>query len=149
MEAEAREMSCLAARAADMSRRAEVAAQRSRRAAEVAWRSRRAVNAADWSGCTAEAAEMCRRATNAAEMSRRAAVAWENVSRAGDDSYRRMHEIVHSQMDQISGWVRLQDDMKASFEQATGVIRQLREGNERLRAERDLLREKIVRSADQ
>ena len=39
--------------------------------------------------------------------------------------------------------------MKASFEQATGVIRQLREGNERLRAERDLLREKIVQSADQ
>ena len=60
-----------------------------------------------------------------------------------------MHAIVHSQMDQISGWARLQDDMKASFEQATGVIRQLREGNERLRAERDLLREKIVRSADQ
>ena len=52
-------------------------------------------------------------------------------------------------MDQISGWARLQDDMKASFKQATGVIRQLREGNERLRAERDLLREKIVRSADQ
>ena len=52
-------------------------------------------------------------------------------------------------MGQISGWARLQDDMKASFEQATGVIRQLREGNERLRAERDLLREKIVRSADQ
>ena len=60
-----------------------------------------------------------------------------------------MHVIVHSQMDQISGWARLQDDMKASFEQAIGVIRQLREGNERLRAERDLLREKIVRSADQ
>ena len=39
--------------------------------------------------------------------------------------------------------------MKASFEQATGIIQQLREGNERLRAERDLLREKIVRSADQ
>ena len=39
--------------------------------------------------------------------------------------------------------------MKASFEQATSVIRQLREGNERLRAERDLLRAKIVRSADQ
>ena len=51
-------------------------------------------------------------------------------------------------MDQISGSERLQDDMIASFEQATGVIRQLREGNERLRAERDLLREKIVRSAD-
>ena len=59
-----------------------------------------------------------------------------------------MHAIVHSQMDQISGWARLQDDMKALFEQATGVIRQLSEGNERLRAERDLLREKIVRSAD-
>ena len=43
----------------------------------------------------------------------------------------------------------MQDDMKASFEQATDIIRQLREGNVRLRAERDLLREKIVRSADQ
>ena len=92
---------------------------------------------------------MSHRAANAAEMSRRAAAAWENFSRAGDDCDRRMHAIVHSQMDQISGWARLQDDMKASFEQATGVIRQLREGNERLRAERDLLREKIVRSADQ
>ena len=81
-------------------------------------------------------------------MSRRTAAAWENVSRAGGDSYRCMHAIVHSPMDQISGWARLQDDMKASFEQATGVIRQLREGNERLRAERDLLRAKIVRSAE-
>ena len=139
MEAEAREMSRLAARAADMSRRA----------AEAAQRSRRAVDAADWSSRAAEAAAMSRRATNAAEMSRRAAAAWENFSRAGDDCYRRMHAIVHSQMDQISGWARLQDDMKASFEQATDVIRQLREGNERLRAERDLLRAKIVRSADQ
>ena len=52
-------------------------------------------------------------------------------------------------MDQISGLARLQDDVKVSFEKATGVIRQLREGNERLRAKRDLLREKIVRSADQ
>ena len=60
-----------------------------------------------------------------------------------------MHAIVHSQMDQISGWARLQDDMKASFEQATSVIRQLREGNERLRAERDLLRAKIIGSAEQ
>ena len=60
-----------------------------------------------------------------------------------------MHAIAHSQMDQISGSAMLQDDMIASFEQATGAIRQLREGNERLRAERDLLREKIVRSADQ
>ena len=39
--------------------------------------------------------------------------------------------------------------MKASFEQATSVIRQLREGNERLRAERHLLRAKIIQSADQ
>ena len=39
--------------------------------------------------------------------------------------------------------------MKASFEQATGVIQQLREGNERLQAERDLLRVKIVQSAEQ
>ena len=39
--------------------------------------------------------------------------------------------------------------MKALFEQATGVIRQLREGNERLRAERDLLRAKIGGSAEQ
>ena len=59
---------------------------------------------------------MSRRATNAAEMSRRAAAAWENFSRAGDDCYRHMHAIIHSQMDQISGWARLQDDMKASFE---------------------------------
>ena len=59
-------------------------------------------------------------------MSTRAAVARENISRAGEDSYRRMHAIIHNQMFQISGWARLQDDMKASFEQATGVIRQLR-----------------------
>ena len=91
---------------------------------------------------------MSRRAANAAEMSRRTAVAWENFSRADDDCYRRMHAIVHSQMDQISGWARLEDDMKASFQQATGVIRQLREGNERLQDECDLLRGKIVRSAD-
>ena len=149
MEAEAREMSRLAARAADMSRRAEVAAQRSRRATEAAWRSRRAVEAADWSGRAAEAAEMSGHAAEVAKMSSRTAAAWENVSWAGDDSYRRMHAIVHSQMDQISGWARLQDDMKASFEQATGVIRQLREGNERRRAERDLLRAKIVGSAEQ
>ena len=60
-----------------------------------------------------------------------------------------MYAIVHSQMDQISGWARLQDDVNVSFEKAAGVIRQLREGNERHRAERDLLREKIVRSADE
>lgn len=95
MEAEAREMSRLGANAANKCRRAAVAAQRSRRAAE------------------------------AARRSRRTAAAWENFSRAGDDCYRRMHAIVHSQMDQISGWARLQDDMKASFEQAIGVIRQL------------------------
>ena len=39
--------------------------------------------------------------------------------------------------------------MKASFEQATDVIRQLREGNERLRGERDLLKAQIVGSAEQ
>ena len=83
---------------------------------------------------------MSRRATNAAEMSRRAAAAWENFSRAGDDCYRSMHAIGHSQMVPPCRWARLQDDMKASFEQATGIIRQLREGNERLLAERDLLR---------
>ena len=142
-------MSRLAVKAADMSRRAEVAAQRSRCAAEAARRSRHAIDVADWSGRTAEAAEMSHRATNAAEMSRCAAATWENFSQAGDDYYRRMHAIVHSQMDQVSGLARLQDDVKASFEQATGIIRQLREGNERLWAERDLLREKIVRSADQ
>jgi hypothetical protein len=49
----------------------------------------------------------------------------------------------------ISGWARLQDDMKASFEKATGVVRQLSEGNAKLRAERDLLRAKIVGSAEQ
>ena len=93
-----------------------------------------------------EALEMSCRNTNAAEMSRRAAAAWENVSRAGEDSYRRMHAIVHSQMDQISGWARLQDDMKAFF---AGVIRKLNESNAKLRAERDLLRAKIVGSAEQ
>ena len=132
-------MSRLAAKAANMSRRTAVAAERSRRAAEAARRTRRAVDAADWSGRAAEAEEMSCCAANATEMSSRAAAAWENVSRAGEDSYRRMHAIVHSQMDQISGWARLQDDMRGS-----GVIRQLREGNERLRAEHDLLRAKIV-----
>ena len=39
--------------------------------------------------------------------------------------------------------------MKASFEQATGIIRQLNESNAKLWAERDLLRAKIVRSAEQ
>ena len=62
---------------------------------------------ADWSGRAVEAEEMSRHAANAAEMSSRVIAAWENVSRAGDDSYRRMHAIVHSQMDQISGWARL------------------------------------------
>ena len=39
--------------------------------------------------------------------------------------------------------------MKASFEQATGIIRQLNESNAKLLAERDVLGVKIVRSADQ
>ena len=52
-------------------------------------------------------------------------------------------------MDQIYGSARLQDDMIASFQQATGVIRQLGEGNAKLQGERDLLRVKIVGSAEQ
>ena len=126
MEEEAREMSRLAAKAADMSSRAAVAAQRSRRAAEAARRSRRAVDVADWSVHAAEVAEMSRRAAKAARRSHRAAVVWENFSWAGEDSYRCMHAMVHSQMDQISGWARLQDE-------ATGVIRQLGEGHAKLR----------------
>ena len=66
---------------------------------------------------------MSRRVVNSAEMSCRAVAAWENVSRAGEDSYRRMHALVLRQMDQISRWAMLQDDLKASFEQSTGVIR--------------------------
>ena len=85
---------------------------------------------------------MSRRIANAAEMSCRAAAAWENISRACDDCYRRMHAIVHSQMDQISGWARLQDE-------ATGVIRQLGEGNAKLRGEHNLLRAKIAGRAKQ
>ena len=116
----------LAATATDMSRRAEVSAQRSRRAAKASRRSHRVADAVDWSGHVAEAAEMSRRAVEAAGRSRRAVAAWENFLRAGEDSYRRMHAIVHSQMDQISGWARMQDE-------ATGVIRQLGEGNAKLR----------------
>ena len=111
LEAEAREMSRLAVKAANMSCRTTVAAERSRRAAEASRMTRRTVDVADWSG----------RATNAEEMSSLATVAWENASRAGEDSYRRMHVMVHSQMDQISVWARLQDE-------ATGVIWQLGEG---------------------
>ena len=90
---------------------------------------------------------MSRRDVNAAEMSSLAAAAWENASRAGEDSYKRMRALVHRQMDQICRWVRLQDDLQASFEQSTDVIRQLNESNAKLRAERDLLRAKIIRSA--
>ena len=135
-------MSRLAVKAADMSGHAAVAAQRSRRAAEAARRYRCVVNVADWSGHTAEAAEMSRHAAKAAGRSRRAAAAWENFSRAGEDSYMRMHAIVHSQMDQISGWARVQDE-------ATDVMRQLGEGNAKLRGERDLLRAKIAGRAKQ
>ena len=59
-----------------------------------------------------------------------------------------MRALVLRQMDQISRWARLQDDLKASFEQSTGVIRQLNESNAKLQAERDLLRAKIVGSAE-
>ena len=43
--------------------------------------------------------------------------------------------MVHSQMDQISGWMKLKDELNASFEQ--------------LRADRDLLRPKIAGRAEQ
>ena len=85
---------------------------------------------------------MSRHAAEAGRRSRRTAVAWENFSWAGEDSYRRMHAMVHSQMDQIYGWTRLQDE-------ATGVIRQLGEGNAKLWGERDLLRAKIAGRAKQ
>ena len=85
---------------------------------------------------------MSRHAAKSAKRSRCTVAAWENFSRAGEDSYRRMHAIVHSQMDQISGWVRMQDE-------ATGVIRQLGEGNAKLRGERYPLRAKIARRAKQ
>ena len=125
MDAEAREMTRLTSKVADMSCHAEVAAQWSCYAVEAARRSRRAVDVADWSGHATEAAEMSRRTTDAVGRSRRAAAALENFSQAGEDSYRRMHAIVHSQMDQISGWARMQDE-------ATSVIRQLGEGNAKL-----------------
>ena len=60
-----------------------------------------------------------------------------------------MRALVHRQMDQISRWARLQDDLQASCEQSTDVIQQLNESNAKLRAERDLLRAKIVGSAEQ
>ena len=90
---------------------------------------------------------MYRRAANVAEMSSRAAAAWENASRAGEDSYRHMRALVLRQMDQISRWERLQDDLTASFEQ--NVIQQLNDSNAKLWAERGLLRAKIVGSAEQ
>ena len=46
-----------------------------------------------------------------------------------------MHAIVHSQMDQLVGWMKLQDELIASFSQ--------------LRADRDLLRAKITGRAKQ
>ena len=121
-----------------------VAAERSRHAAEAARRTRRTIDASDWSSRAAEAEEMSRHVASAAKVSSRATVAWENVSQAGDDSYKRMRALVFRQMDQISRWARLQDDLQASFEQSTDVIRQLNESNAKLRAERDLLRAKIV-----
>ena len=56
-----------------------------------------------------------------------------------------MRALVLRQMDQISRWARLQDDLKASFEQSTDVIQQLNKSN----AKRNLLRAKIVGSAEQ
>jgi len=45
--------------------------------------------------------------------------------------------------------MKLQDKMNASFEQATGVLQEVGEGNAKLRAERDLLRAKITGRAKQ
>ena len=113
MEAEAREISRLVVKAADMSRHTALAAQRSRRA----------VDATDWSGRAVEAVWMSRRATNAAEMSSHAATTWENVSRVDKDSHRRMCVMLDDLMARISDWMKLQDEMNASFESATGIIR--------------------------
>ena len=93
MEAEGREMSCLTTKHPTCP---AVAAQRSRRA----------VDAADWSSRTAEAAEMSLRVVNAVEMSVRAAAAWENVSRAGEDSHRRMRAMLDDLMGRISDWMK-------------------------------------------
>ena len=92
---------------------------------------------------------MSHRIVNAAEMSSHAAAAWEIASRVGEDSYTHMRALVLRKMDQISRWARLQDDLQASFELSTDVIRQLNESNAKLRAERDLLGAKIVGSAEQ
>ena len=43
----------------------------------------------------------------------------------------------------------MQDDLQALFEQSTNVIRQLNESNAKLQADHDLLRAKIVGSAEQ
>ena len=55
-----------------------------------------------------------------------------------------MRALVLREMDQISRWARLQDDLQSSFEQSTDVIRQLNESNAKLWAKRDLLRAKIA-----
>ena len=59
---------------------------------------------------------------DAAERSSHVAAAWENVSREGKDSHIRMHAMFSNLMDRISGWMKLQDEMNASFENATTVI---------------------------
>ena len=60
-----------------------------------------------------------------------------------------MRALVLRQMDQISRWAGLQDDLQASFEQSTNVIRQQNESNAMPRDEHDPLRVKIVGSAEQ
>ena len=42
----------------------------------------------------------------------------------------------------------MQDDLQTSFEQSIDIIRQLNESNAKLRAERNLLSAKIVRSVE-
>jgi hypothetical protein len=44
-----------------------------------------------------------------------------------------MRSILDNLMDRISGWAKLQDEMNASFENATAVIRGLGEDKAKLR----------------
>jgi hypothetical protein len=84
------------------------------------------------------------RTVNVAERSSRTVTAWENVLRVGEDSHRRMRAMLDDLMDRIFGWVKLQDEMNASFENAAGVIRGLGEDKAKLRTERDLPRVKTT-----
>ena len=87
---------------------------------------------------------MSRHTANATKMSSRATVAYENVSRAGEDSHRRMNAMLDDLMGRISNWMKQQDETNASFESDTSVIRGLGEDKAKLCSENNLLRAKIV-----